>query len=203
MAQPYYSDQLLQALVFLGEPVFGEPGSTRSVPGKQGSRPDAKPAAKATTGTKPDRTVTGKGRGTVPISYDQRATLAPISVRVREVRRRYEAPELRPRVIDQLARRLDVDESTVLSVAGIAPRTFHRRQKEGEPLTAAESDRVLRIARVSSVAERVFGDPVKAIHWLSKESAILGATPLALLASDAGAREVEVELERIDWGDFA
>ena len=105
MAQPYYSDQLLQALVFLGEPVFGEPGSTRSVPGKLGSRPDAKPAAKATTGTKPDRTVTGKGRGTVPISYDQRATLAPISVRVREVRRRYEAPELRPRVIDQLARR--------------------------------------------------------------------------------------------------
>jgi len=121
MAQPYYSDQLLQALEFLGEPVFGEPGSTRSVPGKQGSRPDAKPAAKATTGTKPDRTVTGKGRGIVPISYDQSATLAPISVRV--------TPPADAASIDcDAATEANLDVSVeVAQIPGLRPRRWPKR----------------------------------------------------------------------------
>jgi putative toxin-antitoxin system antitoxin component (TIGR02293 family) len=117
--------------------------------------------------------------------------------------RAIEAPELLPRVVEQLARRLGVDEARVLAVAGIAARTFHRRRQAGATLTSAESDRVLRIARVCGLAERVFGDPDKSNRWLSKDSAVLGAAPLALLATDAGAREVEAELDRIDWGDFA
>jgi putative toxin-antitoxin system antitoxin component (TIGR02293 family) len=72
-----------------------------------------------------------------------------------------------------------------------------------QPLSEAESDRALRVARIADEAERVFGDSDKARRWLSAGSHILGAKPLDLLATDAGAREVEAELIRIDFGDFS
>ncbi|RRU06573.1 MbcA/ParS/Xre antitoxin family protein [Stenotrophomonas sp. 278] len=70
-------------------------------------------------------------------------------------------------------------------------------------MSKAESDSAQRIARVTSEAERVFGDATKAGRWLSSVSTILGAKPLDLLATDAGARDVEYELMRIDQGDLA
>lgn len=112
-------------------------------------------------------------------------------------------PSLKSAAIDRLAEKLQVPEAVVLDVSSIRARTFHRRQSEDAPLTATEGDRVLRIARVASEAERVFGEPDKARHWLTSPSALLGAAPLQLLGTDAGAREVEAELGRIDWGDFA
>ncbi len=70
-------------------------------------------------------------------------------------------------------------------------------------MSKAESDSAQRIACVTSEAERVFGDATKAGRWLSSVSTILGAKPLDLLATDAGARDVEYELMRIDQGDLA
>jgi len=113
------------------------------------------------------------------------------------------APQLPSRAIGRLAAKLLVSPETVLYVSDISERTFQRRQAEHKPLTEAESDRVLRIARVASEAERVFGSGEKASRWLSTASRILGAKPLELLATDAGARDVEYELVRIDHGDFA
>lgn len=112
-------------------------------------------------------------------------------------------PLLQPRAIELLAGKLAIEESWLLDVSSIAMRTFHRRQEQDQPLTATETDRVLRIARVASHAERIFGTGDKARRWLSKENRMLGAKPLDLLASDAGAHEVEAELNRIDLGDFA
>lgn len=114
-----------------------------------------------------------------------------------------EQPILQTSAIDQLARKLDVAEVVVLDVSRIPLRTFHRRQSENQPLTATEADRVLRIARVAREAERVFGDARKARQWLTTPSAILGEVPLRLLSTDAGARDVEAELGRIDWGEYA
>lgn len=105
--------------------------------------------------------------------------------------------------IRRLALKLYVDEKVVLDASRIPERTFHRRQEKQELLTATESDRVMRIARVGAEAGRVFGNDEKAARWLSKVNRMLGAKPLDLLASDAGSREVEAELQRIDWGDFA
>jgi len=112
-------------------------------------------------------------------------------------------PLLQPRAIELLAGRLAVEEAWVLGVSRIAPRTFQRRQEQDKPLSATETDRVMRIARVASQAERVFGSTDKARRWLSRENRMLGAKPLDMLASDAGAHDVEAELNRIDLGDFA
>jgi putative toxin-antitoxin system antitoxin component (TIGR02293 family) len=86
----------------------------------------------------------------------------------------------------------------------VAPRrTLARRKEQGEDLTVAESDRVVRIQHISTMAERIFGEPEKARRWLRKRSRVLNEVPLVLLQSETGARLVEEELHRIDYGMYS
>jgi putative toxin-antitoxin system antitoxin component (TIGR02293 family) len=86
----------------------------------------------------------------------------------------------------------------------VAPRrTLARRKENGEDLTVAESDRVVRIQHISDMAERIFGDNEKAHRWLRKRSRVLNEVPLVLLQSETGARLVEEELNRIAYGMFS
>ncbi len=113
------------------------------------------------------------------------------------------APEISVGAVGRLAERLNVLDLVILEVSDISERTFQRRKVDHKPLSASESDRVLRIARVAERAEKVFEDPDKARRWLSSPHSLLGRAPLELLSTDAGARAVEDELVRIDFGDFA
>lgn len=86
----------------------------------------------------------------------------------------------------------------------VAPRrTLARRKEQGEDLSVAESDRVVRIQHISDMAERIFGDHEKAHRWLRKRSRVLKEVPLVLLQSETGARLVEEELNRIAYGMFS
>jgi putative toxin-antitoxin system antitoxin component (TIGR02293 family) len=86
----------------------------------------------------------------------------------------------------------------------VPKRTLARRKAANEPLTVEETDKVLRLERIAAQAERVFGEPEKAHRWLRKPKRELkGETPLAFLASEAGARVVEEMLFRIEHGMFA
>ncbi|PWT75267.1 MAG: hypothetical protein C5B46_02850 [Proteobacteria bacterium] len=80
-------------------------------------------------------------------------------------------------------------------------RTLVHRKSRREPLTHEESDRAVRIARIASLAEEVFGDDAKAARWLRKpKSRFEGRTPFDLLATEAGARLVEEMLLQLDYG---
>ena len=86
----------------------------------------------------------------------------------------------------------------------VPKRTLARRKAANEPLTVEETDKALRLERVAVQAERVFGEPEKAHRWLRKAKRELqGETPLAYMASEAGARVVEEMLFRIEHGIFA
>jgi putative toxin-antitoxin system antitoxin component (TIGR02293 family) len=86
----------------------------------------------------------------------------------------------------------------------VPKRTLARRKAANEPLTIEETDKALRLARIATQAERVFGDAGKAHRWLRKAKRELrGETPLACLVSEAGARVVEEMLFRIEHGIFA
>jgi putative toxin-antitoxin system antitoxin component (TIGR02293 family) len=86
----------------------------------------------------------------------------------------------------------------------VPKRTLARRVASKEPLTVEETDKALRLERVAALAKRVFGDPQKAYRWLRKPKRMLrGATPVAFLASETGARTVEEMLYRIEHGMFA
>jgi putative toxin-antitoxin system antitoxin component (TIGR02293 family) len=85
----------------------------------------------------------------------------------------------------------------------IPRRTLGRRRQTGQ-LSPEESDRAVRLARITEHAERVFGDAAKAHRWLRKPSPMLeGSVPLTLLKSETGAHLVEKALHRIDFGMFA
>jgi putative toxin-antitoxin system antitoxin component (TIGR02293 family) len=86
----------------------------------------------------------------------------------------------------------------------VPKRTFARRKAANERLTVEETDKAMRLERIAVQAERVFGAADKAHRWLREpKRALQGETPLAYLASEAGARVVEEMLYRIEYGMFA
>jgi len=86
----------------------------------------------------------------------------------------------------------------------VPKRTLARRVAGDEPLTVEETDKAIRLERIAALADRVFGDPAKAHRWLRKPKTMLnGATPVAFLASETGARTVEEMLYQIQHGMFA
>ena len=81
-------------------------------------------------------------------------------------------------------------------------RTAQRRREQGT-LTADESDRIARIARVAQRAVEAFGNEAQAREWMKRPNrGLQGFTPLALLSTDAGAALVVDELGRIEYGDL-
>ena len=85
----------------------------------------------------------------------------------------------------------------------IPKRTLARRKARGESLTGEETDKALRLARISAEADRVFGNPEKSARWLRQANpALSGQTPLDVLRTEAGALAVEELLGQIDHGMF-
>ncbi|MCX5493485.1 DUF2384 domain-containing protein [Kaistia dalseonensis] len=83
----------------------------------------------------------------------------------------------------------------------VLPRkTLSHRKKIGR-LTADQSDRLMRAARVIAAAEDTFGSREKAATWLRRPTtALAGVAPLSLLDTSEGALQVETLLGRIDHG---
>ena len=83
----------------------------------------------------------------------------------------------------------------------IPARTLQHRRSRREKLTLEESDRVLRVVRILSSAESVYGDRARALAWLRKPHPRLeGRSPLSLAKTDTGSRIVEELLIQIDEG---
>ena len=103
-----------------------------------------------------------------------------------------------------LAQELDVERKTVANVIGISDRTLSRRIAKDERLSAQESDRMVRLARVFALATDTLGTAQKASLWLQSPNNVLeGQTPFSLLDTDAGVRSVETVLGRIAWGVYS
>ncbi len=66
-----------------------------------------------------------------------------------------------------------------------------------------ETDRVLRVVRVLSSAEEVYGGRERALAWLRRpHKGLDGRSPFSLLNTDTGSRIVEEMLIQIDEGMF-
>lgn len=86
----------------------------------------------------------------------------------------------------------------------IPRRTLTHRKHRREPLSREESDRAVRVARLTALAETVFGDRDRAFRWLrAPKRRFDGKAPLALLVTETGARLIEEMLYQIDDGIFA
>jgi putative toxin-antitoxin system antitoxin component (TIGR02293 family) len=103
--------------------------------------------------------------------------------------------------VDRLVKVLGIDAALV------APdTTLRRRNRDGQPLSADESERTLRLARITSLAENLFGNAERAHDWLRKPAAYLPdampIAPISLAATDAGARMIESLLLKVEHGLF-
>ena len=78
-------------------------------------------------------------------------------------------------------------------------KSGHRPRK-----TSTAAEKALRLERITTLADRVFGNSDKAHRWLCKPKRTLdGATPMDVVANETGARTVEEMLYRIGHGMFA
>jgi putative toxin-antitoxin system antitoxin component (TIGR02293 family) len=105
--------------------------------------------------------------------------------------------------LNDLQETLAVPMEKLVPMLGISKATFHRRKAEGR-LAPAESDRVVRFARLMGKAVEVMESEENARQWLtSPQFGLGGAVPLEYAGTELGAREVEHLLGRLEYGVYS
>ena len=105
--------------------------------------------------------------------------------------------------LDDLRAYLDLPMDNLAPMLGISKATLHRRKLSGR-LDLAESDRVVRYARLFGLAVEVLESQENARKWLSAPQIGLGgAIPLEYAETEVGAREVEDLLGRIEYSVYS
>jgi putative toxin-antitoxin system antitoxin component (TIGR02293 family) len=104
------------------------------------------------------------------------------------------------RSVESVGDKLQLSDEAISAAIAISRRTLIRRKAEGR-LSGEESDRLLRLARVASLAMETLGTPAKAARWLKKPNRALdNQTPLSMMDNDIGVRQVESLLDHIEYG---
>jgi putative toxin-antitoxin system antitoxin component (TIGR02293 family) len=113
------------------------------------------------------------------------------------------------RAMYHVKKEFNLSDEVLARIIGASLRTVARRRRVAkashvhvrERLSPVQSDRLYRFARIIALAEDVFESIEDALEWLnSKQHGLGGAVPFDMLQTDAGAREVEALLIRIDYG---
>ena len=107
-------------------------------------------------------------------------------------------------MLDEVAAAAGVGRLALARVIGLPSTTLARRRK-AERLTEAESDRLVRVARlVALVHDMMLGDGKAARRWLGDPHELLGGeSPLERASTEVGSREVEQVIGRIRHGIFS
>jgi putative toxin-antitoxin system antitoxin component (TIGR02293 family) len=103
-------------------------------------------------------------------------------------------------LFEWLKNSLEVSDGRLAGVVRISQRTVKRRLREGK-FHPDESERLLRIAKLTARAQDVFGDLEGAREWLkSPQFALGGEIPLEYADTEPGAQVVEDVLGRLEHG---
>ena len=106
-------------------------------------------------------------------------------------------------MLEELTVAIGGSQKELARVVGIPATTLGRRKRAGR-LTPAESDRLVRIARLTDLVLALMrGDPAAARRWLNTPQDIFGdETPLHRASTETGGREVEQLIGRLRHGVF-
>ncbi len=104
-----------------------------------------------------------------------------------------------------LQQQMALGDDDYSSTLGVSIKWLGRHRKAPrQHLDANVSDRLYRIARIFTLAEEVLEDKEAGNRWLHRPQSGLGErTPLELMKNEAGAREVEELLYRIEYGIYS
>jgi putative toxin-antitoxin system antitoxin component (TIGR02293 family) len=96
--------------------------------------------------------------------------------------------------------RYEISRDAACTILHLSQRNFPRRKARNR-LSADESDRLYRLARVLAHANRVFEDRDESADWIRTPNTALGKQqPLTLLDTDIGVQQVDRVLGRIEHG---
>jgi putative toxin-antitoxin system antitoxin component (TIGR02293 family) len=105
--------------------------------------------------------------------------------------------------LEAVASRFGLGATELVRILRLPQRTLARR-KQARMLTADESDRLMRVARIAALAEETLGSAARAGRWLHEPNAALGSVPpIRWLDTDLGAKEVEELLIRVGHGVYS
>jgi len=105
------------------------------------------------------------------------------------------------RVVDEMVEYLAVPKNVIFGILHTPESTAHKLIKDNRNLDSAASERVVRVADITRMAEETFGGHGPATDWLkSPNLALGGATPLSMLDTEPGAGEVRRILFAINYG---
>lgn len=100
-----------------------------------------------------------------------------------------------------LRRRTGFTFDEIAALLDVSAKTVERAISQGSRLGHGVSDRLYRIASVLALAEHVLEDREHALVWLHEpQHGLGGRAPVDLLATKAGAREMENLLGRFEHG---
>lgn len=107
-------------------------------------------------------------------------------------------------MLDEVAAAAGVGRLALARVIGLPSTTLARRRNAGL-LAAEESDRLVRVARLVSLAHDLMrGDGDAARRWLGEPHELLeGESPLERASTEVGSREVEDLIGRLRHGIFS
>jgi len=99
-----------------------------------------------------------------------------------------------------LRQTLAVSDSRLSGIIRVSQRTIKRRLRDGR-FHPDESERLMRVAKLTERAREVFGDLESAREWLkSPQFALGGEIPLEYADTEPGAQVVEDVLGRLEHG---
>lgn len=102
--------------------------------------------------------------------------------------------------LETICARFQIGQRELVALLHLPARTLARRKRERR-LRMDESDRLVRLERIATLAEQILGTRAKASAWLHRPNRALGnLPPLHRLDTDVGVREVEDLLIRIAHG---
>ncbi len=106
-------------------------------------------------------------------------------------------------IVDALGRELEISRRELARIAGVAERTLIRKIQGGR-LTADQSERMNRVARLLARAIEVLGNKERALRWLKTPRSYFGGRPpLDFADTELGCQEVFNLLGRIEYGVFS
>ena len=109
------------------------------------------------------------------------------------------------RGVSKLLATIELSQDDFANAVRISTRTLSRRlMKAGNLLSADESQKALRLARIFAEASEVLGSEDKAKLWIKRDNKSLGSVPpLKLLDSDLGTEQVLDVLGQIRDGVYS
>jgi putative toxin-antitoxin system antitoxin component (TIGR02293 family) len=103
---------------------------------------------------------------------------------------------------DATARALALTVDELAAKLGISPRTLRDQRKRKVRLSSENTEKLVRIARIQTLARSVLSTDEAVAEWLRAPApALNGIKPIDLLDTDTGAREIEAVLHGIAYGN--